>query len=130
MSMGHSACTAWTISDEDCAKVCKKAWNNMVLALGDKNMSLDELAQHIDMDDYDIDVVPVYIMDAVHGFRKAFEKKTGLSISLGYHNSDDEGDRYDDIDGHFWDLGGVTYMTAKAKRLGEKIKFSTWVTFG
>ena len=122
MSMGHSACTAWTISDEDCAKVCKKAWQNMVLALADKNMGLDEAAEQMVVDE----PLPDYISSAIAGFMHEFSKKTGLSINLGYHNSDDEGD----VNGHFWDLGGVTYMTAKAKRLGEKIKFSSWVTFG
>jgi len=126
MSMGHSACTAWTISDEDCAKVCKKAWKNMVLALGDKNMTLDEAAEQMDVDE----PLPDYISSAIAGFMHEFSKKTGLSINLGWHNSAEDGDIYDDVRGHFWDLGGVTYMTAKAKKLGKKIKFSTWVSFG
>lgn len=126
MSMGHSACTAWTISDEDCEKVCKKAWKNMVLALADKNMTLDEVAQQINMDE----PLPDYISSAIAGFMHDFSKKTGLSINLGYHSSNEDGDRYDEVDGHFWDLGGVTVKTPAAKKLGKKIRFSTWVTFG
>jgi len=126
MGMGYSACTAWTIDDKDCQKLCRKPWNNMMAALADKNMSLDELAQTLNWDGE----VPDYILDALNAFTKAFEKKTGLPIGLYFHNADEEGDRYDDINGHYWDLSEVSRLTPKAKKLGKKIRFSTWVNFG
>lgn len=54
----------------------------------------------------------------------------GLELSIGYHNSSQYGDRYDDVDGIFWSVEGVYQYTEAGERYKDKISRSLYVTYG
>jgi hypothetical protein len=60
----------------------------------------------------------------------AFKKKTGLGLELHEHNSADEGDRYDDVDGPFWQVDFVWQKTKAGKKYDKEITRCHYVTFG
>jgi hypothetical protein len=59
-----------------------------------------------------------------------FQKKTGLTLSLGFHDSDADGSGYDDVDGLFWEVEGVYTLTKAGKKYQNEIKRAFYVTFG
>ena len=68
--------------------------------------------------------------------KDAFERETnGLTLWLCYHN-EDEGDRYDDVRGAFWTVGGMYVMSEQGKALNDKVgrgnqvQTNFYVTFG
>lgn len=70
------------------------------------------------------------ICNAYDDLAGKFYEKTGLTLSIGYHNSSDNGDRYDEVDGFFWCVGGVYVLTPQGEKYQSKIKRSFYVTFG
>ena len=66
----------------------------------------------------------------------AFKKQTGIKLWLGYHDQEEEGDRYDDISGAYWSLDFAdSFPPSKAlKTLKKKCKkyvgIQHFVTFG
>ena len=59
------------------------------------------------------DVVKVY-----EALCEAFST-TGLSLNIN-HINEDEGGRYDDVEGLFWEVSGVYQLTPEAKAFKEK----------
>lgn len=65
----------------------------------------------------------------------AFKKATGLTLFVDYHSRDDEGDRYDEVDGMFISVCGLYQPTAKYKKLKAKfgddvVERKFYVSFG
>ncbi len=65
----------------------------------------------------------------------SFKKETGLELFVDYHSREDEGDRYDDVDGMFISVCGLYQPTAKYKKLKEKfgddvVERKFYVSFG
>jgi hypothetical protein len=58
-----------------------------------------------------------------------FNKNTGLELFLCYHDEDD-GDVYDEINGHFWHVEGVYQMTEAGEKFHDVIERKFYVTFG
>lgn len=58
-------------------------------------------------------------------FQKEFEVKTGMDIMLNYHNSEDYGDRYDEVEGLFFELDfrQVYQLSTEAKELMKSVPF-------
>jgi hypothetical protein len=44
-----------------------------------------------------------------------------LSVSLNYHDSNAEGDRYDDVDGFFWEVSGCTRFTPAMEKFRSSL---------
>jgi hypothetical protein len=63
-----------------------------------------------------------------------FERVTeGLTLELGYHDRENDGCRGDDVDGTFWEVGGVWKLSPAAKKLKERgivIERAAWVCSG
>ena len=59
-----------------------------------------------------------------------FDDLTGLELSIGYHNSGQDGDRYDDLDGIFWSVEGVYKYTEAGEKYKDKISRSFYVSYG
>lgn len=53
-----------------------------------------------------------------------------LDLGIGYHNADDEGDRYDEVDGVYFTVGGVYKLTRAGERFKDIIERKFYVTFG
>lgn len=65
----------------------------------------------------------------------SFKKETGLELFVDYHSREDEGDRYDDVDGMFISVCGLYQPTEKYKKLKEKfgddvVERKFYVSFG
>jgi len=59
-----------------------------------------------------------------------FKEKTGLDLSLEYHSSSDNGDRYDEVDGFFWCVSGMYELTKAGLRNVDNVVRKFYVTFG
>ena len=63
-----------------------------------------------------------------------FKEKTGLSLCLSCHDSDSNGDRYDDVDGTYYTLDFYEEykVSDKAKALNDTFPFDMrlFVTYG
>ncbi len=64
-----------------------------------------------------------------------FKEVTGLELSIDYHSIDDNGDRYDNVDGLYFQVYGLYQPTKKfrefKKKFGdEAITRAFFVTFG
>ena len=58
--------------------------------------------------------------------KRAGRKRAGLELGLGYHDQENNGDRYDEIAGTFWYVDGAYDLTpagAKFKKLFERKTF-------
>ena len=111
MGMGYGANYADIISAEDVEKICPDEWKAFIAALETEEETVDSFA-----------------MEAMCDERP--EKKTQLEIGIGYHNSDDEGSRYDDVDGAYWWVSGMYELTEAGKKMEDIVRRHFWVTFG
>lgn len=152
MSMGYGANHVQTIEDTLVRKIVPDAMKKLdealrvcveALTVGDIELlaretwwswapgeSCDELVTE------DGELTPEWeeVHVAYQSVVKGFEAVTGLELVLGFHDSNNEGSAYDDVNGAFWCLGGVFEYTPAAKKFLEKhpngIQGSLYVTFG
>lgn len=126
MGMGHAAAYADTVEEGFIEEIAPNELANFKSALEKEEHSIEDFA--LDYNDL------VDFGDEVHQTFDAlvtkFEEVTGLTLNLSYHNSADEGDRYDDVDGAFWTVGGVYTMTEAGRKYQDKIQRSHYVIFG
>ena len=59
-----------------------------------------------------------------------FTQKTKLTLSLGYHDPQDDGDRDDEVEGAYWEVAGVWQLTPSGKKYQKYITRKTFVVFG
>ena len=62
--------------------------------------------------------------------RRTFSRKTGLSLDMGFHDKDNEGDRYDDINGYYFCVGNVWTKTKPGQKYARNISRKMFVTYG
>jgi hypothetical protein len=64
--------------------------------------------------------------------QKEFYEKTGLKLYVGYHDCNEEGDRYDEVDGLFFFATGIVAMTEAGTKAVESglVEKKWWVSFG
>lgn len=125
MGMGYGANFAEVIEEKNLKKLCPKTFEAFMDSLQTTSTSLDEVAQFEAYDDLDEAVKTAFI-----DLQIDFNKKTGLELSMGYHDADGEGDRYDDVDGAFWTVEGMYELTPAGKKIGGLVSRKFWVTFG
>lgn len=70
------------------------------------------------------------IEEAYTDIVETFNKVTGLEIYLNYHDSGDNGSRYDDVDGPFWSVDGMYQLTEAGKKYRDVVNRAFYVTFG
>lgn len=143
MGMGYGANFALTISEENVHRIIKEPFEQLMDVLKKWEVDFGAFAQCI-RNDWDLQEeldpmsqdVEEEIMDTFEAFRKAFQEKTHMNIYLNYHSSEDHGDRYDTIDGGFFELNfsEVFEHTPNARKLVEIMKvpidIEYFVTFG
>ena len=135
MGMGMAPASCWTINSENVKKIVSKEYNAFIKAVEASGESIESVA-YLLATDYQLEIVTDEQAKAIEEtylkLRKAFEKKTKLAIGIQFHDSNNDGDRYDDVDGVFWELNGVTKITPAGKKLLDKkmIRYSRWCMFG
>jgi len=121
--MGYMSSQTDTIEGESIRKLCRKEYDTFVKVAGD---DIDIFARQVSYDDLDDDKVAA----ALEALQKAFEKKTKLKLFLNYHDLEEEGDRYDDVDGLFWEVVGMWQLSPAGKKYKRLISRKSYVTFG
>lgn len=130
MSSGYSANVVDTVEQKTVQEICPKEFQSLLDTI-DKHtdLTLEQVAREVAcLEDDGWPLVAV----ALNVLLDEFAVRTGLDLNLGYHDSRNDGDRYDDIDGIFWylDFHSVWQKTKEAKKLGDKIHRQFYVTFG
>ena len=103
--------------------------------LDDLQMAVDEAAQDVtDLDAHEANGVQE-ITEAFKALQAAFAKATAvgdshLDLSISYHDAEDEGDRYDEVDGVFWAVDGLYQLSPAGQKFGDKVERQFFVTFG
>jgi len=136
MGMGYCASFADVIEIEDLKKVgkIKELLAELEETLGKHDVSFDTLAEEVsrDIDEIEEEVYEELSL-IVKQICKEFKDKTGLSLEIEYHNSDDDGDRYDEVSGGFWRIGGMYVVSPEGQKLldtGINIVRKFFVTYG
>jgi len=125
MGMGYAANYVDCVEIDFVRETCPEEFQNLEMVLDEHNYCLDQLGQEGEIDDIQVGEVE----DALDLLEKAFYTATGLTLSVGYHSSDD-GDRYDDVQGFFFSVEGAYQLSPAGERNKEKIERKFFVTFG
>ena len=127
MGMGMAAASADVIEVKSIRKFCKDEYDAFIGLVEGCELDMEEFARNAeyDLDDYDKDVVKAY-----KELCSAFENKTGLGLNVAFHNSEDEGDIYDDVDGIYWYVDGMYELTPAGKIMEKYVERKNFVQFG
>lgn len=79
---------------------------------------------------YDSGADFIAIAKAYKQLQRAFKRRTGLTLGLGYHDGENGGDCYDEINGPTWFVGDVWQRTPAGQKWQRYIENVSWVTWG
>lgn len=141
MSMGHGANFGEVIEVEDIKKVVPEAWERFEgvcekFVKGGWQEVIRAVVQDEGTNNLESvnDEDRVLVDDAYNNLFTSFDKETGLELIANYHNCDDNGDCYDEVDGSFFTIEGKYQISPEYKKATEKFGFKTerkfWVTYG
>jgi hypothetical protein len=129
MGMGYGANFAEVVEQDFVQEQCPKAFRMFFTALDkEEDETLQTFAIKVGQGEED----ETGVWKAYYALLRDFQKKTKLKLSIGYHDSKNDGDRYDDVNGVFWflDFDSVYKRTSAAKKFADKITLKFYVTFG
>jgi len=124
MGMGYGANYADVISDTDLATIVGEELTAFLNALDAADLSESDFIYNEYSDAENPEVVDTY-----NRLITTFEEKTGLGLYFDYH-SEENGDRYDDVQGAFWAVDGMYELSEAGKKLENKVHRCSYVTFG
>lgn len=146
MGMGYGANFVDVIELTHIKKVgkCKKLFDNFAKKLKEAGTDLDSFAQSLSSNGYDVqdavgevcgdEKVGKSLVSTYEALLSEFREKTGLVLSLDYHSSEDDGDRYDEIDGSYWEIRGFHSISpaglAAQEKWGIQVESRGFVSFG
>ncbi|WP_182102474.1 hypothetical protein [Niallia taxi] len=141
MGMGYGCNFGMIISREEVLKVAPNEFKALEEKLEELEVSLDTLAQAVHyselISDEDVTDEEAETLDSLwEKVTEAFEKQTGIGLLLSYHSKSDEGDRYDEVDGAYFELSwnDVYKLSPEAQKLKENLGVNFglkgWVTYG
>ena len=142
MGTGYSGAYADTIEWDELEKICPTQCKKLSSLLKKHNVMMDSLLATICEMEYDEDRINDFVsyhnitdgvgedmLLAVRELQIEFSK-TGLVIHCGYHDSQDDGDRYDDLDGGFFRVEGMYQLTKAGEKFEEVITRCFYVQYG
>ena len=124
--MGYGAGYADVVNESFIQEHCDKELTKFKSLVVD----IEAFAQLAMIDEQDSSEESANVVRAYNALRMAFKRKTGLMLSLSYHNSDDEGSSYDEVDGVYWAVDGVYQLTSAGKKYSMEIQRKFFVAFG
>ena len=128
MSMGYGSNYADVLDEKVIKDSCPKEWKEFMSALKNQGFDLDEFAECINLGE--LEEENKNLQELFVNLREALEARTGMEISLLYHNSDDNGDRYDDVNGAFFHVDNFYIKNPVLERFHDKVERKFFVTFG
>lgn len=157
MSMGYGAGFSLTVKEEVLVKLVPEQLKTFLNQMEEADFSptdfltaieeikrnevtwedaLDTIIDEMESEDVNENIkVAENALKAWLDLQSSFEKATGFPLYLGYHNSEDDGSEYDDVEGlyfslNFNDVYEETESMKKAKEKGMDYDMSFFVTFG
>ncbi len=144
MGMGHAANFADVITVENLKKICPDTWDAFE-SLCEKHVDngwegfiygIYQETPYYDKNGDDIEDVGI-IADLDKSYQTLvndFHDRTGLDLDCGYHDSENCGDRYDDVDGAYFHVDGCYVESPELKstkeQYGDLIERNFFVTYG
>lgn len=154
MGMGYGANFSLVVGDHILAQVLPQEWERFQGTLKKVDIFYDgDLVECFQERELDIERAAGILMreemmgdgagredcldflHAMQDLRAAFRQKSGLDVYANIHDSDDAGDRYDDVSGlyfeySFQDIFEETETIKAAKEKGITYDFAYFVTYG
>ena len=142
MSMGYSAGMADVITEAAIKKICPKEFNAFKSLLAKYKVDFENLAKAMDnysdeifigveLSPEDEEKVKTSFDRAFKFLRAAFKKQSGgLELNLAFQDSNESGDRYDEINGAYWWVDGMYQLTPAGKKYRRSVERKFFVHFG
>ena len=124
--MGYGAAYGDVIEQESIQELCPQEWAAFQDAMAESGIELFGVYSAERMGEE----IPVEVKQAFDKLLNTFRMVTELSLFLNYHNSAEDGDRYDDVDGAFWEVEGMYQLTPAGQKMRNKVSRKFWVNFG
>lgn len=128
MGVGYAANFILAVEKEKLEKF--KSYQELLAGLKKYDVPLEDFAQAIESDD----VIYKELDTLYESFQNEFKQVTGVEINIGYHDPDNDGDRYDQVNGVFFglDFGDMYELTPDGKKVQDTLGFEWkfFVTFG
>jgi len=130
MGMGYASAHADCVEQKFVEENCPKEFQAFIKAIDDpeSDVDFDFVAKQLNFEP--AEEVPEPIVTAYKKLCEVFERKTGLVLGLGFHDQHDEGDRYDDVDGAYWYVGGVYRLSVAGEKYEDHITRKNFVQYG
>lgn len=130
MGMGYSAGYADVVDVKFLKKTCPKELKAFLTTVEDNdNVDLENVARDLELNEDNGYVTPK-IKKAYKALVASFNKQTSLQLGINFHDADESGDRYDEVNGVYWSVGGVWKLTTAGKKHEKHITRSFFVNFG
>ena len=136
MGMGYAANQTFRLKDELIERIAAGEMTRLKLLLNAANLSMWNLADYMEenmaFEEDDNKTLEV----AVKIYREVIDKvlaETGVHVCLSVHNSASNGDRYDDVNGAFWECTHHDELftpTPAAQKLGSDLLPTLFVSYG
>ena len=70
------------------------------------------------------------VRDAWKALKTKFDSLTGLEVFIGFHDSESEGDRYDEVDGVYFAVDGMYELSEAGKKWDGVVERKSFVQLG
>jgi len=143
MSSGYSAAHAWVIKWEKVKELIPRETKQLEDILKSVGADIDDfcknntwnmpedLVSEIE-DTKKAEKIIEEIQELWNNVKEKFQEVTGLEIDFNYHDQETEGSIYDDVDGGFFTVDGVTItqLTEAGRKYEKDLTESFWVNYG
>ena len=132
MGMGYDGYFAVVIEEADVERLSLTSYRLLKIIM---NKLEDELSEYdffyilgmgdLTGHDYISEARLNNLVKSWENFQDEFKAKTGIDITLNYHDSEQYGDRYDEVEGLFFELDfrQVYQLSTEAKELMKSVPF-------
>lgn len=134
MGMGYGACYASVLKKESVKKIVD--FSDLEKILEKKGLTLEDcmrdfvfLETGYDEEDIDVSSEEIQLLEEK---LQEFKDKTGFSLYVGHHDSEEHGSRYDGVSGPFFylDFSDVYIKNPKLEKVGLNPELVTFVEYG
>jgi hypothetical protein len=129
MGMGNYAQMAYMVKQSFVEKNAKLQFDVILVKLEEFDFVINDFMNWIandwwdDLTDKQADEINLLYKE----LQEAFQKATGLTLYIEYHDRDDRGD---DFDGGIWCVDDVVQFTPAAEKVKNEITQVSWTVFG
>jgi hypothetical protein len=127
MNSGTSACFADVIDIKEVKKIVPNAYKYFLKTLKFLDIDIEDFAKQYQ----DNDVQNDDALEAWKYLAHAFDTKTkGLLLGIGFHDVDESGDKYDEVNGVFFTVDGMYELTPAGKKFNDVVNRKFYTQWG